>query len=80
MKPDSCSCPRPLSEGGTVREWEATNMHIRTRITDHDFLPVNGHSDDDECAYRADGTDATYCGESEQIHGYDECTDWTQVG
>lgn len=28
----------------------------------HDFLPVREHSDDDECAYRSDGTDATYCG------------------
>lgn len=26
-------------------------MGITTRITDHDFLPVNGHSDDDECTY-----------------------------
>lgn len=50
-------------------------MGITTRITDHDFLPVNGHPDDDECSYRADGTDATYCGESERLHGYDECTD-----
>lgn len=28
----------------------------------HEFLPVNGHPDDDECTHRADGTDATYCG------------------
>lgn len=28
----------------------------------HDFLPVREHSDDDECTYRSDGTDATYCG------------------
>lgn len=33
-------------------------------ITDHDFLPVAGHPDDYECTYRADGTDATYCGEA----------------
>jgi len=34
----------------------------------HEFLPVNGHPDDDECAHRADGTDATYCGEPEAAH------------
>ncbi|WP_165640078.1 hypothetical protein [Mycobacteroides abscessus] len=56
---------------------ETANMGITTRITDHDFLPVNGHPDDDECTYRADGTDSRYCGESERLHGYDECTDWT---
>lgn len=31
----------------------------------HEFLGVSGHPDDDECTYRADGTDATYCGEPE---------------
>lgn len=31
-------------------------------MTDHDFQPVAGHPDDDECTYRSDGTDATYCG------------------
>jgi len=34
----------------------------------HDFLPVAGHPDDDECTYRADGTDDTYCGEPESAH------------
>lgn len=29
---------------------------------DHWFVPVNGHSDDDECTHRSDGTDDTYCG------------------
>ena len=29
---------------------------------EHDFLPVAGHPDDDECTHRSDGTDATYCG------------------
>lgn len=52
-------------------------MTSTTRVTDHDFLPVNGHSDDDECTYRTDGTEATYCGVPEQLHGYDECSDWT---
>lgn len=37
-------------------------------ITDHDFLPVAGHPDDDECTHRSDGTDATYCGEPRSRH------------
>jgi hypothetical protein len=39
------------------------------RVTDHDFLPVAGHPDDDECTYRSDGTDLTYCGEPQSAHG-----------
>lgn len=35
--------------------------------SDHDFLPVNGHHDD-ECTHRSDGTDATYCGEPKAWH------------
>lgn len=35
----------------------------------HEFLPVNGHPDDDECTHRADGTDNTYCGEPKAAHG-----------
>lgn len=35
---------------------------------DHEFLPVNGHPDDDECTFRADGTDATYCGMTRDEH------------
>lgn len=26
-------------------------------------------TDDDECTYRSDGTDATYCGETRNAHG-----------
>lgn len=37
-------------------------------ITGHDFLPVRGHPDDDECTYRSDGTNATYCGETRDRH------------
>lgn len=36
----------------------------------HDFLPVNGHPDDDECTHRADGTDATYCGHPAADHDH----------
>ncbi len=35
---------------------------------DHVFLPVAGHPDDDECTYRSDGTDDTYCGLPEAAH------------
>lgn len=34
----------------------------------HEFLPVAEHPDDDECTYRSDGTDATYCGLTEGQH------------
>ena len=37
-------------------------------INDHLFEPVAGHPDDDECTYRSDGTDDTYCGEPESSH------------
>lgn len=37
-------------------------------ITDHDFLPVAGHPDDDECTFRSDGTDLTYCAETKEMH------------
>lgn len=37
---------------------------------DHEFLPVASHPDDDECTYRADGTDATYCGRTRADHDH----------
>jgi hypothetical protein len=52
----------------------------RSIVLDHDFQPVAGHPDDDECTYRSDGTDATYCGEKRAAHNValDEYThaDW----
>lgn len=39
---------------------------------DHAFLPVLDHPDDDECTYRADGTDSTYCGEPEDAHEWSD--------
>lgn len=40
------------------------------RVTDHDFQPVNGApDDDDECAFRNDGTDLTRCGRPRGEHG-----------
>lgn len=37
-------------------------------LIDHDFQPVAGHPDDDECTYRSDGTNATYCGMERADH------------
>ena len=37
-------------------------------ILDHPFKPVAGHTDDDECTFRSDGTDDTYCGQPEHRH------------
>lgn len=37
-------------------------------ITDHLFVGVEGHEGDDECTYREDGTDDTYCGQWESAH------------
>lgn len=48
-------------------------MTNRGRVADHNFLPVAGHPDDDECTHRSDGTDATYCGEP--LLGHDRNAD-----
>lgn len=49
--------------------WEHQLNHV---IADdpllHDFVPVAAHPDDDECTYRADCTDATYCGKPASMH------------
>lgn len=37
-------------------------------MPEHEFRPVAGHPDDDECTYRADGTDATYCSQPRAWH------------
>lgn len=47
----------------------------RTLVADHDFQPVAGHPDDDECTYRSDGTDATYCGRTQAWHSV-ACDDY----
>lgn len=39
-------------------------------MSGHDFLPVAGHPDDDECTHRDDGTDATYCGRTRIEHDH----------
>ncbi|WP_426243738.1 hypothetical protein [Nocardioides sp. LHG3406-4] len=40
----------------------------RVYVHDHEFRPVAGHPDDDECTHRSDDTDATYCGRSRDRH------------
>ncbi len=40
----------------------------RGMVTDHVFIGVAGHPDDNECTHRADGTDATYCGRRDDDH------------
>lgn len=42
--------------------------YLDDREPGHEFLPVAGHPDDDECTHRADGTDATYCGRPRGEH------------
>ena len=42
--------------------------------TGHEFVGVNGHPDDDECTYRVDGTDDTYCGRTAAEHQDPHCT------
>lgn len=39
-------------------------------IAEHEFQPVAGHPDDDECTHRADGTDGTYCGQPRAWHDH----------
>lgn len=37
----------------------------------HDFQPVEGHPDHDECTFRLDGTDDTRCGQPRSAHNGD---------
>jgi hypothetical protein len=46
---------------------------------DHEFRSVNGLPDDDECTYRSDGTDATYCGRPARDHEPPATTDPDRV-
>lgn len=70
-------CPMCLRGAVVDTDWgwkcEACGAHdvavgCGAPITSHDFLPVRGHPDDDECTHRSDGTDATYCGETRDRH------------
>lgn len=56
-----CECDEPACQ------WCEIHGETGNR-EDHDFVPVEGHPDDDECTHRADGTDATYCGLPEREH------------
>ena len=51
-----------------VRRTDAIDRYGNPTHSDHDFLPVMGHPDDDECTYRSDGTDDTYCGLPAEAH------------
>lgn len=57
-----------------LREVERLRAALDDRniITDHYFLPVAGHPDDDECTHRSDGTDSTYCGRPESDHAWSD--------
>lgn len=52
----------------SITDKRLTEIQARIEAATHEFLPVNGHPDDDECTNRADGTDDTYCGEPEAAH------------
>lgn len=70
---DRCRCladDGALSTGpaGSPEHPDKREAIAREAVVDHDFLPVNGHPDDDECTHRADGTDVTYCGLPREAH------------
>lgn len=61
----------PLPKSGRLSDnayidWDGATPDENTFVlvveSDHEFLPVDGAPDDNECTYREDGTDATYCG------------------
>jgi hypothetical protein len=65
--------PRTLSKriADSLRDALTTALAADTPTTataEHEFLPVNGHPDDDECTHRSDGTDDTYCGLTRAEH------------
>jgi hypothetical protein len=55
-----------MHEPGNIPQWPCATA--RALDLGHGFLPVNGHPDDDECTFRNDGTDLTYCGEPKASH------------
>jgi hypothetical protein len=67
-------CAEPGSSGVTIARETPLDPERRERLKVsgrpllHSFRPVEGHPDDDECTYRADGTDDTYCGEPRHRH------------
>lgn len=61
-----CSWEGPVGSGPQHERDAATPD--ADDASEHDFLPVAGHPDDDECTHRADGTDATYCGRTRAEH------------
>lgn len=77
---DEKAARRPCSCGITTEGMISTHrggkriMHVAypaecwEMAEGHDFLPVAGHPDDNECTHREDGTDATYCGRPIEDH------------
>lgn len=57
-----CECDEPACV------WCEIHGDTGNRTAGHDFTPVAGHPDDDECTHRSDDTDATYCGEPRGAH------------
>jgi len=57
-----------------VHASRARRRVLAGQALDHDYIGVAGHPDDDECTHRADGTDATYCGEPDRHHALMEAT------
>lgn len=58
----------------TKHEPHAVTVHTDPAdggVQDHDYQPVAGHPDDNECTHRADGTDKTYCGRPDYEHEVD---------
>lgn len=47
----------------------AERIYVEHPGLEHGFIGVAGHADDDECTFREDGTDATYCGLPAWRHG-----------
>lgn len=64
----NASSTDPADQNDEQKAALAFLVRYRKMIVDHQYTSVAGHPDDPECAHRADGTDATYCGEREHMH------------
>jgi hypothetical protein len=65
-----CSAPVAAVVQATPQRPEGDPAYRTTdgTVTDHPFIGVRGHPDDDECTNRSGGTDETYCGHTEAEH------------
>ena len=62
------TAPHSPADVEAIPDAEVERTLLLRRVAEHAFQPVAGHPDDDECTYRSDGTDATYCGLPEHRH------------